>query len=236
MRILVVLIVFLLVFSVFRISNIIPHEPEISSSFISLSIVYAQGNETNQTQPALAEHEMTIDRQLYKPAKITLNYPYTHSHDVRNITTIGSSLYRHESTPYSFTFIAEDVDVYTFTVELRYDNSSRRSILIAVWEGDRPMQGETWTETGQQFVLNFRISLTEQPKYPSGEEVASLTFHKFEMLYVQQLDENRRILADVQASSFTNSMLMVVFGVTSIISLLLAGFGFRRRRMMPGEG
>lgn len=203
------------------------------SNPISSLFVYAQSDNSTQTNQTVtvAQHEFTFDRQFYLPTKITLNYPYTNEHDIRNVTTVGMSQYKYDITPIGVNFIVEQVDLYSFTVELRYDNASRRDILVGIWEGDRPLEGYLWSETGTEYVLHFRVSTTNQPAYPTGDEIANLTFLKFEELYVQQLEENRRELSELTQSQFINTVLMLVAAAVSVIALLLAGFGYKQRKM-----
>lgn len=201
-----------------------------SSPLVDVCFAQAYNETQNQTQ-TIAMHEFDFDRQFYIPTKISLNYPYTNSHDVMNVTTVGASQYKYEIQPISFNFIVSDIDVFTFTLDLRYDNATSRQILIGVWEGDRPMEGYLWTESATEYVMHFRVSTTTQPAYPTGEEVANLTFLKFQELYVQQLEENRQTLAELSQSQYINTILTLVAVSLAIFALFLAGFGYKQRRI-----
>jgi hypothetical protein len=194
-------------------------------------------NETaiNQTIPTY-EREFSVDRQFYKPVKIMVTYPYTHNTNVTDITTIGPSRYIYDVTPSSLTFIAEDIDIYTFTVQISYDNATTRNVLITIWQGDLPAEGYTWTETANTFVVHVKINMTEQPHYPTESAVAKEVVNQLQQTFIQQLEEQRRILAEVQSTNSMNSMIGMVNSVVCVIALLLAGFGYRRKRLIPAEG
>jgi hypothetical protein len=196
--------------------------------------VYAQGNDQNQTVPVV-ERELTIDRPYYRTVKIMVSYPYTNSHDITDITTIGASRYSHDSQPDSLVFLTDDIDVYTFTLHLAYVNATQRSIMITTWEGDRAPQGETWTENADDFIIHFKLTVMQQPTYPSAQEVANESFVQFENMYVQQLEENRRLLSEVQSSNNLISIMMILVVVVSVLALVLAGFGYRYRRQIPSQ-
>lgn len=191
--------------------------------------------DTNQTIPTY-EREFSFDRQFYKPVKVMISYPYTHFTNVTDITTIGPSLYKYDVTPMSITFIAEDIDIYTFTIQISYENSSTRNVLINIWQGDLPVEGYIWTENANTFVVHVKLNVTIQPHYPTEIAVAKEVVNQLQLTFIQQLEEQRRILAEVQSTNSMNSMITMMAAVTSIIALLLAGFGFRRKRMTPVEG
>jgi len=186
-------------------------------------IVYAQpsqGNQTaNQTAPETAD--LTVDRPFYKPTKIVFNFPFTHEAALQNVSTVGLSTYKYDGTPVSFTFIAEDVDMYTFTLRLSYENATPRTCLIAVWQGNLPMEGYTLKLTGETTLVTFRLNLTEQPSYPTEQQVAQEVVHQIEGLIVTQIEENRRIQESNQNLILSVSIVTMIAMVCSVITLVL---------------
>jgi hypothetical protein len=77
--------------------------------------------------------------------------------------------------------------------------------------------------------------MTEQPHYPTESAVAKEVVNQLQQTFIQQLEEQRRILAEVQSTNSMNSMITMMAAIVSVIALLLAGFGFRRKRMIPEE-
>jgi hypothetical protein len=193
----------------------------------------------NQTQPSnqtiYYDRELAFDRNFYNPVKVMISYPYTHNTNVTDITTIGFSSYKYDVTPNSITFIASDIDIYTFTVQITYDNVSQMNILITVWQGDQPAEGYTWTDTANTFVIHFRLNVTTEPSYPSDREVAAQVVSQLQATFQQELEQQRQTLAEVQSTEATDSIITMLAGVVSIIALLLAGFGVWKRRMIPTQ-
>jgi len=177
-----------------------------------------------------SEFEALIDWPCYKPTKITFNYAYTHNHSISDISTVGASLYKHSGGPTFIEFIAEDVDSYGFTIILRYNVSTSRNILVGLWSGSEPLKSLTLVAVANVFIIHVRLSLTEQPAYPTEIEVAREVVHQIELSLVQQQEENKKLLEEIQFVTFASSVLGVIAGTTSIIALILAGFTFRRRR------
>jgi len=177
-----------------------------------------------------SEFEVIIDWPCYKPTKITFNYAYTHNHSISDITTVGASLYKHTGGPTFMEFIAEDIDTYTFRVTLNYANVTGQSILIGLWSGTQPLKGFTLKASSKTFIIHVRLAVMEQPSYPTESEVAQEVVHQIEQSLVQQQEENRRLLEEVQVATVTANIFGVIAASASTIALLLAGFGYRRRR------
>jgi hypothetical protein len=207
------------------------------------TVFFAMGQEVNgtgnQTQPTNVttyyERELSFDRNFYNPVKVMISYPYTHNTNVTDITTIGFSTYKYDVTPTSITFIASDIDIYTFTVQITYDNASLQNVLITVWQGDQPAEGYTWTDTASTFVIHFRLNMTTEPSYPTDAQVAAQVVAQLQATFQQELEQQRETLAEVESTQGTNTIMTIIAGVVSILALLLAGFGVRKRRMIPTE-
>jgi len=178
-----------------------------------------------------SEFEVIIDWPCYKPTKITFNYAYTHNHSISDITTVGASLYKHTGGPTFIEFIAEDIDTYTFRVTLSYRNETSQSILVGLWSGTQPLKGLTLKAASETFIIHVRLAVMEEPSYPTESEVAEEVVHQIEQSLVQQQDENRRLLEEVQVATVTANIFGVIAASASTIALLLAGFSYRRRRV-----
>jgi hypothetical protein len=228
------LLICLLVVSLFMSEPLLMGEHSLVVSPMFAQALADNETTTNQTVPTY-EREFSVDRQFYKPVKIMVTYPYTHNTNVTDITTIGPSRYIYDVTPSSLTFIAEDIDIYTFTVQISYDNSTTRNVLITIWQGDLPAEGYTWTETANTFVVHIKLNMTEQPHYPTESAVAKEVVNQLQQTFIQQLEEQRRILAEVQSTNSINSLITMMAAIVSVIALLLAGFGHREKKLIPEE-
>jgi C4-dicarboxylate-specific signal transduction histidine kinase len=85
---------------------------------------------------------------------------------------MGKSLYKITSGPTSIEFKAQDVDRYTFTVEIKYATVVEQSIQIAVFSANLAPEGIQFNVKGSKVRLEFTLTVTEEPKYPSAQDVA----------------------------------------------------------------
>jgi hypothetical protein len=200
---------------------------------ILLLFTLSSGIGSLQVHAASAPYEFSLDLQTYKSTKITFNYPYTNNHSISDISTVGQSQYKHEGSGNYLTFIAEDIDIYSFTVTLGYENSTSfnqtKNVLIGLWSGIEAMDGYTVSTTETVIVIHVRLSLTEQPTYPTPDEVSQAVVHKIEQDLVQQTEEMRSLVARVEWLQY---MIVIVIAVTitvAMCALIIAIFMVRRR-------
>lgn len=116
--------------------------------------------------------EFTLDLNCFQPTKITFNYLYTHYASIYDISTIGNSTYTYTGTATTFQFLAEQVDNYFFTFELRYNQTVNQTILVGFWSGTMAMQGLDYASQYQDVIFHVRLRITQQPSYPSENDVA----------------------------------------------------------------
>jgi len=115
----------------------------------------------------------SFNLQAYLPARILISYSYTNNFSVTDITSLGQTIYKINTGPTSIEFKAEDaIDRYTFTVEIKYPEETTQSIQIAVFSGSQPPEGIQFNVKGKSIVIRFVLTVSEQPQYPSPEEVA----------------------------------------------------------------
>jgi hypothetical protein len=188
-------------------------------------------NSTSQnfTQPAFS-NELTFDREYYVPTTITLDFPVTTNTNLGNVSTIGDGQYNYEGADDSFTFLAKSVDVYTFTFTINYPNVSLNSILIAAWEGDRPMQGETWTAIAASYTIYFTLSLVNEPEPPTASQTAQAAMLQFEQLFQQLLQANQQTAQSTQNMVFGASVLVMVALGVAIVALIFARRAYTERK------
>lgn len=194
-------------------------------------------NQTNVTIPA-EQHEFTIDRSTFNITKVSISFPDTDNHTIQDINTIDPTSglsygFDRIGSQGLFTIYCKSIDVYSFTFIISYSNSTSRSILIGIQQGDMAIEQNIWTETSTDFVIHFRLNLIQQTHYPSDIDVAHQVVYQMQ-LYIQQiLTAQTNQLNVLQATNLTNSIVSMSAAITSIVAVLLAGFGAKRRRMRP---
>ena len=114
----------------------------------------------------------SLNLQAYKPARIVITYAYTNNFSVSDVSSMGRSMYKITSGPTSIEFKAEDVDRYTFTVEIKYATVVGQSIQIAVFSAGNPPEGLQFNVKTDTVRLQFTVTVTEEPRYPTAQEVA----------------------------------------------------------------
>lgn len=183
---------------------------------------------------AVSVTEVTLEPLSYKPAKLTFNYQYTHNHTIGSITTVGNSAYKHSGGPTFMEFIADDIDDYSFTVELQYSNMTSQTVLIGLFSGTLAPQGFAVTGSTDIFRIHVRLRVTEQPSYPSEEAVAKEVVRQVERDLVLQQQENQKLIEEVRNTSVVVSTLSVTSIVLVIVCFVLAALTFRTRKPLEG--
>ena len=136
--------------------------------FASLFVTPVSADENGEAASEVA----SLNLQTYKPARIVVTYAYTNNFSVSDVSSMGKSMYKIMSSPTSIEFKAEDVDRYTFTVEIKYAAVVGQSIQIAVFSAGNPPEGMQFNVKTDVIRLQFTITVTEEPRYPTAQEVA----------------------------------------------------------------
>lgn len=113
-----------------------------------------------------------LNLQSYAPARILISYTYTNNFSVTDVSSIGKSLYKITSGPTSIEFKAEDVDKYTFTIEIKYAAIVAQSVQVAVFSAGNPPEGIQFNVKGNVVRVKFTLTVTAEPRYPSAQDVA----------------------------------------------------------------
>ena len=167
--------------------------------------------------------------QAYAPARIMVTYTYTNNFSVTDVSSIGKSLYKVISGPTSIEFTANDIDQYTFTVEIKYAAIVTQSIQIAVFSGGYAPEGIQLNVKGNVVRLKFTLTVTEEPRYPSAQDVAEQVV----LQVSQQLADFRRqteTIVNVQNRNLEIQWILVAFNLVVNVILLAAVFFWMRTR------
>ena len=166
-------------------------------------------------------HEYTLDIPCYAPTKITFNYAYTHNHSISDISTFGSGLYRHSGGPNFYEFIAEQIDDYHFTLEIKYNAPVNQTILVGIWSGTMQMQGLDLDSLFEHILIHVRLRVQTEPTFPTEEEVAQqvvLQVHKDLQEYYTRIDS---LMESYNTILMTVSIIAVVAAIAMVISPIL---------------
>jgi len=159
--------------------------------------------------------------QAYAPARILVSYSYTNNFSVTDISSVGQSLYKVTSGPTSIEFKATETDRYTFTVEVKYATIVTQSIQIAIFSGNHAPEGIQINVKGDTIRLKFTLTVTEEPKYPSAQDVAEQVVRQVSnelTLFEQQTNR----IVETQNRNLEVQWVIVAFNLAVNIVLLLA--------------
>jgi len=183
------------------------------------------------TSFAFAEEEQSetasLNLRVYRPARILITYTYTNNFSVSDVSSVGQSLYKITSGPTSIEFKAEDIDIYTFTVTIRYAEIVGQSIQIAVWSGNQPPQGLQINVKSNIVKIRFEVTVSEQPQYPSAQEVAGQVVKQIASelaAYRRQTDETLNMLNQ----NMLVQWFLIVFCASATIFMLYMLMHLRR--------
>lgn len=188
----------------------------------------------NLAYAPIIPHEYTLDIPCYAPTKITFNYAYTHNHSISDISTFGSSLYKHSGGPNFYEFIAEDVDDYHFNLELKYATPVNQTILIGIWSGTMQMQGLDFDSLFEHVIIHVRLRVTKEKSYPSEEEVAQQVVQKVAKNLQEQTVAMQTLIESQNQAIYTLAMIMVAVVVVLIATLFIMVVEIRNIRRQKG--
>ncbi len=170
----------------------------------------------------------TFDIPCYAPARITINYGYTNNVSITDISTLGQSMYTYTGGPTQIEFRAEDVDTYTFTATINYENASLQTITVGVWSGTaQPMQGYTIEANLQSATFHVTLRVSEEPHFPTEEEVARAAISQVAEELKSYYEQSRQLTQGLSQTMVMVSIYTVISAVVSLISLLIVAVLYR---------
>jgi len=190
--------------------------------FFSLMLPYVHAQSSVEGETA------SLNLRVYRPTRILITYAYTNNFSVSDVTSVGQSLYKITSSPTSIEFKAEDIDVYTFTVTIRYAEIVGQSVQIAVWSGDQPPQGLQINVKSTAVKIRFEVTVSEQPQYPSAQEVAGQVVQQITSeLAAFRMQTNETL--DMLNQNMLVQWFLIVFCAAATIFMLYALMQMKRR-------
>ena len=181
------------------------------TSLLSVMPIQAEGEEESEVA--------SLNLQAYRPARIVITYAYTNNFSVSDVSSMGKSMYKITSGPTSIEFKAEDVDRYTFTVEIKYSAVVGQSIQIAVFSAGNPPEGMQFNVKTDVVRLQFTVTVTEEPRYPTAQEVAEQVVRQVAnelMQFRQQTDE----MLQTQNRNIEVQWMILAFNMAVSVGLL----------------
>lgn len=169
------------------------------------------------------EQSWVITEDCYAPAKININYPYTHNHSVSDISCLGTtSLYRHSGGPENILFEAEDIDTYRYTIDIIYKEVTYVRVTTGIWSGSHPPDEAEYNFYTMHLTIDVILTVGEEPKFPTAEETAEATLDRLEKIYVEYINQLEATMKTQESTMMLVIMGLLAFGVISVAGLILS--------------
>jgi len=162
----------------------------------------------------------SLNLQAYAPARVVISYAYTNNFSVSDVSAMGKPEYRIVSGPTSIEFKTDDTDRFTFTVEIMYDAIVGQSIQIAVFSAGNPPEAIQLNVKTDVVKLTFTLTVTEAPKYPTGQEVAEQVVKQVSNQLVDFRRQTDRMI-ETQNRNIEVQWLLLISNITVSLALLI---------------
>jgi len=137
-------------------------------------------------------------------------------------------MYKYSGGPTQVEFLAEDIDTYSFTVEIWYTKPVNQTVTVGVWSGTaQPMQGLAYESHFEHLIFHVTLRVTEEPHFPTEQEVAKATVAQIADELSQYYNQSRQLTESISQITITVSILALVSAIISIVSLLVVGVLYR---------
>lgn len=137
-------------------------------------------------EPFTMKHEINT----YIETKIVVGYTFT-----QNVTTdaysAGNSVWHAEIGPLSTTFVTSAADKFTWQLSVHYGIVVYQTVTIAVFSGNEPVDYMEFDILTDYFIMDFEITVTKQPEYPTAQELADMSIEVLENRLAEYVAEMR---------------------------------------------
>ena len=191
------------------------------------SCVQAQDSDIYQIE---TQCDAEFELPLYNPAKVVVQFAYTHNSSVSNVKTLGYSLWTETRSPIGIEFNAKEVDTFEFDIILLYAQVTEQVVQVAVWSGTLPPAKIPIRVNSDKVRLHFKLVVTEQPRPPTSEEVASATLLMTRQELQYYMDQITILTRQFNESLSVMWILVAANTMFGIIALITSMYMLRSRR------
>lgn len=164
--------------------------------------------------------EMMYDLNTYTETRIIVSYEFTEQ-VVGNVSSAGKNKWKQSNEPFSSEFETDVADRFTWTLNIRYTETFTQRVTVSVFSGNEAVDRLQFTITSDDITLEFNILATEQPEYPTAEQVADKAIEVLDnrmMEYTAEIRDNNAATREhisvmwiIVILSFSVSILVFVF-------------------------
>ena len=165
--------------------------------------------------------------ELYAPAKVVVSFVYTKNVTIE-VSTLKTSLYKAITSPVQLEFDTEDVDVYTVTMHILYGVKVNQTIVIGIFEGDRPAKSMEFDVVSSSITVTMKLSVVKEPTYPTAEEISNLMWVKWQNELATFESKQNDLVTGISNTVVTvGSLAAIAFAVT--VALILVVFRMHQK-------
>lgn len=167
-------------------------------------------------EPFIANPEIST----YIETKIVVSYTFT-----QNVTSeafsAGKSVWEVNIDPLVTSFTTSAADKFAWKLTISYSMVVDQTLTIAIFSGEEPVDSWAYTIKTDSITLNFDISVTEQPKYPTAEELADKSIEVLQNQLAEYVAEMRsHNIVNSQNTATQWVIVLIVFAGWVIQTLL----------------
>jgi len=139
------------------------------------------------SEPFTMKHEINT----YIETRIIVSYTFT-----QNVTTdaysAGNSVWHAQIGPLSTTFVTSAADKFNWQLSVHYGIIVYQTVTIAVFSGNEPVDYMEFDISANYFIMDFEITVTKQPEYPTAQELADMSIEVLENRLAEYVAEMRK--------------------------------------------
>lgn len=166
-------------------------------------------------------YDCSFELNLYAPAKVSIQFAYTLNFSVSNVITLsGQSLWTATTSPVGIEFNVGDIDTYNFDVDLVYGEVVDQIVQVGFWSGTLAPNSIPIRFNKSEVTFHFKLTVIEQPRPPTPEEVAAATelmIHQDIQYYMDQITLLTRSFEANITTMWVIVAFTAIFGITSLI-------------------
>jgi len=139
-----------------------------------LTLILISSARGNGIQPFIANPEINT----FIETRIVVSYSFTQN-VTSNAYSSGQSVWQVTTDPLVTTFTTSAADKFIWHLTISYTMVVDQTLTIAIFSGDKPVDTWSYPIETDKIILNFDVTVTKQPQYPTAEELADKAVEVF---------------------------------------------------------
>lgn len=134
---------------------------------------------------------VTVEVSTYIETRIVVSYSFTQNVS-SDANSAGKSVWRTTLDPLCSEFITSAADKFTWHLTVSYSMVVAQTVTVAVFSGDEPVDSWRYQVKTDKLLLDFDVTVTTQPKYPTAGELADRSIEVLENKLAEYVAEMKK--------------------------------------------